>query len=116
MLVAPNGLTAQLSWGFDNYYQNNYEIWGNKGKITAERAFSPQPTFSPKLVLEQQDFRREYQVPADNHFIKILTQFYTNIANSNYQAPLAEIDNQSKLITSIWEKAVITTMQKPLHG
>jgi predicted dehydrogenase len=116
MLVAPNGLTAQLSWGFDNYYQNNYEIWGNKGKITAERAFSPQPTFSPKLVLEQQDFRREYQVPADNHFIKLLTQFHKNVTEGNYQDALFEIANQSKLLTQIWEKAVITTMQRPLHG
>lgn len=116
MLVAPNGLTAQLSWGFDNYYQNNYEIWGNKGKITAERAFSPQPTFSPKLVLEQQDYRREYQVPADNHFIKLLTQFHKNITEGNYQEALVEITNQSKLLTQIWEKAVITTMQRPLHG
>jgi predicted dehydrogenase len=115
-LVNKQGVSAQLSWGFDNYYQNNYEVWGNKGKITAERAFSPQPTFTPKLVLEQQDFRREYTVPADNHFIKILSQFHKNISESTFQSALLEIGNQSKLLTQIWEKAIITTLAKPLHG
>jgi predicted dehydrogenase len=115
-LVNKQGVLAQLSWGFDNYYQNNYEVWGNKGKITAERAFSPQPTFSPKLVLEQQDFRREYTVPADNHFIKILGQFHKNISEGTYQSALQEIGNQSKLLTQIREKAIITTLAKPLHG
>ncbi len=115
-LVNKQGVSAQLSWGFDNYYQNNYEVWGNKGKITAERAFSPQPTFTPKLVLEQQDFRREYTVPADNHFIKILGQFHKNISEGTYQSALQEIGNQSKLLTQIWDKAIITTLAKPLHG
>lgn len=115
-LVNKQGVSAQLSWGFDNYYQNNYEVWGNKGKITAERAFSPQPTFTPKLVLEQQDFRREYTVLADNHFIKILGQFHKNISEGTYQSALQEIGNQSKLLTQIWDKAIITTLAKPLHG
>jgi len=116
LLVAPNGITSQASWGFDNYYQSAYEIWGSKGKLIADRGFTPQPGFSPKLIVEQQDFRREYQLPADNHFIKLLTQFHLNITENQWQKPLAELLNQSRLLSEIWAKAVITRLPKPLHA
>ena len=39
-MVNSQGISAELSFGFDNFYQCNYEIWGSKGKITSQRAFT----------------------------------------------------------------------------
>ena len=51
-LAAPSGLGASIAFGFDNFYQCRYELWGSNGKLVAERAYTPSPAFSPKLLLE----------------------------------------------------------------
>ncbi len=42
------GLVSQISFGFDNYYQCNYEIWGSKGKVIVDRAFTAGPDITPQ--------------------------------------------------------------------
>ena len=36
-----DGVGASISFGFDNFYKNEYEIWGTKGKILLQMAFTP---------------------------------------------------------------------------
>jgi NDP-hexose-3-ketoreductase len=52
-IAGSTSVAAEIGFGFDNFYQCNYEIWGSKGKITALRAFTPQPDYSPRIVLEK---------------------------------------------------------------
>ena len=35
-----NGITSQIAFGFNHFYQNNIEIWGSEGKLTANRIFT----------------------------------------------------------------------------
>lgn len=63
-----NSKTAILAFGFDNYYQNTYSIWGTKGKVTLTRAFSISATFAPKIILERQSYREEHTIPPYNQF------------------------------------------------
>ena len=71
-----SGVGASLSFGFDNYYQCMYEIWGSKGKITADRAFTPRFDFSPKIIIEKQDGTRVLEAAPDNHFVKAMLEFH----------------------------------------
>ncbi len=71
-----NGLGASLAFGFDNFYQCSYEIWGAKGKITADRAFTPRPDFSPKIILETNNGTEIIQAQRDNHFERAFEIFY----------------------------------------
>lgn len=66
------GIIAELAFGFDNYYQCNYEIWGSKGKLTVNRAFTAPPTMSPTIIIEKQDFREEIKFSPDNHFVNMI--------------------------------------------
>lgn len=100
-LVSKQGIAAELAWGFDNFYQCNYEIWGSKGKIIAERAFTPTPEMKPKIILEQQDKRFEFLANSDNHFINILKEFYRSIVHRDIDKHLNEILNQSRLLEEI---------------
>ena len=77
------GLFAQIAFGFDNFYQCNYEIWGSKGKITAHRAFTAGPGIKPKVVIEKQDKYDEFLLPPDNHFVNILKAFYRSITQKD---------------------------------
>jgi NDP-hexose-3-ketoreductase len=103
-LVNNQGIASEVAWGFDNFYQCNYEIWGSKGKIVAERAFTPPPDMKPKIVLEQAEKRVEFLAPNDNHFVNILKEFHRAIVERDIKAHLEETLNQSRLLEDVRQK------------
>ncbi|MBX7047196.1 MAG: Gfo/Idh/MocA family oxidoreductase [Ignavibacteria bacterium] len=90
-------IAAEIGFGFDNFYQCNYELWGSKGKITAERAFTPQPTFSPKIILEKDNDKKEFLIEPDNHFVNILKEFYRAATQRDFERHYTVLLNQAKL-------------------
>lgn len=78
-----DGIGAFLSFGFDNFYQCNYQILGSKGKIFLKKAFTPKSDEIPILILETNQGVQEYNLPTDNHFIKAFSEFYTIITSQN---------------------------------
>ena len=95
------GIISQVAFGFDNFYQNNIELWGSKGKMTIERAFTAGPGFMPKVTIETQDKRTEYTLPADNHFQKLLNKFAECIVTNQFDFLFKQIICQASLITQI---------------
>ena len=104
-LKAPNGIFAEVSFGFDNFYQCNYEIWGSKGKITAQRAFTPGVEFKPSITLEQQGDIINYEIDAENHFVNILNEFKRCVIEREFESKYEEILNQSRLLQELKYKA-----------
>lgn len=104
MLINEDGVVSQLAFGFDNYYQNNIELWGNRGKLIVERAFTVGPGFAPKIVIEQQNVKHEYNLPVDNHFQKLLIKFHSCIINCDIDFLFDQILCQSKLLTEVRDK------------
>ena len=104
MLRNKQGIVAQIAFGFDNFYQNNIEIWGSKGKITMSRAFTAREGFMPGITLEKQNEKTEILLPADNQMKKILLDFSQSI-KSNYNKEFENILLQSKLLTDIINNA-----------
>ncbi len=94
---------AHVSFSFDNFYQCSYEIWGSKGKITAERAFTPPVNFGPKITLEKQNHKQEFVITPDNHFINILKEFHRAIHEKDFQRHWNDALNQAKLLNQIRE-------------
>jgi NDP-hexose-3-ketoreductase len=105
MLKNSAGTVSQLAFGFDNFYQNNIEIWGTKGKLFVERAFTAGPGFAPKLILEKQNQRTELVLSADNHFQKILLKFHNCIQTGDVEYMTAQLLVQSRLLTAVREMA-----------
>ena len=96
------GLGASLAFSFDNFYQCRYELVGQSGKITAERAFTPRPDFSPTIVLETAAGTRLITAAPDNHFTKAMLAFHDAIGNSAARASLqGEILLQSRSLARI---------------
>lgn len=101
-LTNQQGIGASLAFGFDNFYQCRYELVGQKGKITAERAFTPRPDFSPKIVLELSSDTRVIEAAPDNHFVKALWRFHSAICSNQMRTALyREILIQSKSLAQI---------------
>jgi dTDP-3,4-didehydro-2,6-dideoxy-alpha-D-glucose 3-reductase len=105
-LINEKGQVAQLGFGFDNFYQCNYELWGSKGRIFAERAFTPKPAEQPFMLLEKQGDAQKLAMPADNHFVRILEAFHNSIINRQHTVHLDEILEQSSILTAIRETAI----------
>ena len=104
-LKSSNGLFAEVAFGFDNFYQCNYEIWGSKGKIIAQRAFTPGSEFKPIITLEQQGEIFNYEVDAENHFVNILNEFQRCIEAKEVETKYEEILNQSRLLQELKNKS-----------
>jgi len=71
-----NGMGATVSFGFDNFYQCRYEIWGEKGKIIVEKAFTPRFDESPAIILEKPEGTKTIKAEPDNHFVKAFEEFH----------------------------------------
>lgn len=104
-LKAPNGMFAEVAVGFDNFYQCNYEIWGSKGKIISQRAFTPGVDFKPTITLEQQGDNINYEIGAENHFVNILNEFKRCVLENDFESKYNEILNQSRLLQELKDKA-----------
>ena len=97
-----SGVGASLSFGFDNFYQCSYEIWGSEGKLTADRAFTPRFDFKPKIIVETKKGSRIIEAAADNQFVKAMKEFYGIISGkSEKQKHFGEILLQSKSLDRI---------------
>lgn len=113
-LANQHGVGASLAFGFDNFYQCRYELVGQTGKITAERAFTPRPDFSPKIVIETSSGARIIEVKPDNHFVKALLTFYAAIHRHETRAVLyREILLQSNSLEQIKRLGLIG--ERPLN-
>jgi predicted dehydrogenase len=95
------GISAQIAFGFDHYYQAGYQIWGSKGKITAERAFTPKADFSPTIIVEKQGERHEYQMRPDNHFLGSIAEFHRAISQGDHEKHYRQVLSQSKALDDI---------------
>lgn len=101
MLRNSHNIVSQIAFGFDNFYQNNIELWGTKGKLTMERAFTAQPGFSPLIILEKENERHQLSVRPDHQFKNILKVFYDAIKNNSYQQFHQELLHQSRILTKV---------------
>lgn len=104
-LKASNGMFAEVAFGFDNFYQCNYEIWGSKGKIIAQRAFTPGVEFKPTITLEQQGDVINYEIGAENHFVNILNEFMRCVLENDFELKYEEVLSQSRLLQELKDKA-----------
>ncbi len=99
------GISALTGFGFDNFYQCNFEIWGSAGKITAPRAFTAKPDFSPEIVVERQGHRDVHRIPPDDQFHQFLTALGKAIQKRNCQSFCDEAIEQARLISSVFATA-----------
>ena len=93
-----SGVAIQAAFGFDNFYQCNYEIWGSKGRLTAKRAFTAPPGFSPELVIETAAGAEVRPLPPDDHFANMLTRFTDLIHSGEFESEYEEVLLQAGLM------------------
>lgn len=64
-----------FSFGFDNYYQCNLEIWGSKGKLSTGRIFTAPADYTAKILIEKNNETKTVEIAPENQFAKSLIYF-----------------------------------------
>lgn len=85
----PGNKTAFGGFGFNHAYQNNYSIWGSKGMIGTERAYSIAPETKAVINIfkanSKKDISKKIGVKNVNQFDIIFRDFCRAIINENNQ-------------------------------
>jgi NDP-hexose-3-ketoreductase len=105
-LSSSSGMVSEIAFGFDNFYQCNYEFWGSKGKLIVERAFTPPPGFRPRIILDTPDVRKEFLAASDNHFVNILIEFHRAIVEKDYTEHLEAVSDQARILDEIRNRSL----------
>lgn len=107
-LISDRGEVAQLAWGFDHFYQCSVEIWGQKGLISQDRAFTAPPGFNPRVMIQLDQQKQEIVVPAADHFVNLWRAFHRMITENRIDANHPEMETQARLIEEVRLIAVRT--------
>ena len=74
-LVNNDGLTAQISFGMDNSYRCNLEIWGSTGTLFTGRILTAPEGFEPTVVIKNAEGEQAFTLAADDTFKKSIDFF-----------------------------------------
>jgi dTDP-3,4-didehydro-2,6-dideoxy-alpha-D-glucose 3-reductase len=108
MLNFGNSKTAHIVFGFNNMYQNKYWVWGTKGLISLERAFSVPPDYRSILKLKKQGFIKEFPMEPCNHFIEEIRFFSERCNNIKFRTIWGEeIINQSITLNKLRDRSIL---------
>ncbi|PWM43267.1 MAG: gfo/Idh/MocA family oxidoreductase [Clostridiales bacterium] len=96
-----NGLIAQVSFGMDNSYKCELEIWGSEGLLYTPRIFTPPADMEPHIFIHCNE-EKDIVVPKDDYFKNSAEHFYDCILNEITRAENYNIiERQGRLFESV---------------
>ncbi len=101
-LTNNDGLTAQISFGMDNNYRCNLDVWGSAGELHTNRVLTAPVGYEPTVVIKNADGVKTVTLPADDAFGKSIEQFGECVTDSAARSEkYAEILRQSALVSQV---------------
>ncbi len=95
------GLVAQVSFGMDNEYYCELEVWGSKGSICAPRFFTPPPNVNVILQVKKQTVE-ERSIECDDVFLHTIQQFAKCVCSEEERRKVeAEMLAQMKMVDEV---------------
>lgn len=103
-LVNKDGLTAQISFGMDNGYRCDLNIWGSIGTLFTGRILTAPDGFQTTVVIKNAEGEQTFTLPADDTFMKSIGFFGECVENEKIRlAHYASVYRQSLLTEKIRE-------------
>lgn len=75
------GTTVQLSFGMDNAYKCDLEVWGSKGTLFTGRILTAPAGFAPTMTIKTNEGEVVKELPADDTFLKSIECFRECVMN-----------------------------------
>lgn len=104
-LTNDQGITAHISFGMDNNYKCELEVWGSKGTLYTGRVLTAPVGYTPEVIIRKGNVDEKRTLSADDAFRKSITLFWNCIESddtreSNYN----EMLKQAKLVDEFKKK------------
>lgn len=105
-----DGLCAQISFGMDNAYQCQLEVWGSKATLIAPRIFTAGADVVPQIILRTSSNETHLQMEQDDQFLHSNEFFLQVIKNKTMRkimyANIAQQAGLQKNILNLGESAI----------
>ncbi|WP_084263057.1 Gfo/Idh/MocA family protein [Actinomadura formosensis] len=104
LLYRSDGVTAQLTFGMDHHYVNDYHVHGSGGRLSVDRAFTPPADLATEITVARQGRVDRMTLPAEDQCARTVAAFAAAIrtgAGPDVRAML----RQAMLIDEIREHA-----------
>jgi len=107
VLENDGGLCAQISFGMDNAYQCQLEVWGSRATLIASRIFTAGADFQPELILRFSTGEERLTLSEDDQFLHSIEDFFAAVSDNRLSYKrYDQIRRQAELMTGIGRKAV----------
>jgi predicted dehydrogenase len=99
VMINDEQVTAQLSFGMDNSYRCNLDIWGNKGSLFMDRILTAPDDFAPSVKIKTDTGVYETKLDPDDAFKKSIEFFHSCITNKEIRKEnYCDIARQANII------------------
>lgn len=99
------GQCAQISFGMDNAYQCQLEVWGSKATLIAPRVFTAGADVRPGLILRSSVGETTETLTADDQFLHSLERFGQSVRDAAAREEMYEkVRMQSAAVTQLRRK------------
>jgi len=110
--VAGNRIPIQLSFGMDQQYNCELEIWGSKGFLRSPRIYTAPADQNIELILAVGSDRSTIEIPADDQFRNSASFFAEMIRVESKKARMyTDIRGQSELVEQCMRMALMNKMK-----
>lgn len=100
------GDTVQISFGMDNAYKCDLEVWGSKGTLFTGRVLTAPAGFAPNMTIKTQEGEQIKELPADDTFLKSIHCFEACVKDAEKRAENYKvIERQAELLEEFMELA-----------
>lgn len=95
------GLCAQVSFGMDNSYKCELEVWGSEGCLFTDRIFTAPTGLFPSLHIKKESGEEILTLSEDDSFLNSIKRFTEKILSEHKQEENTCIEMQAKLIETL---------------
>lgn len=96
VLENSEGQCAQISFGMDNAYQCQLEVWGSKAMLIAPRIFTAGADMKLSLILRTSTGESTVEIPADDQFLHSIERFHRSVKDETARKEMyKDIQKQS---------------------
>ncbi len=81
--IFPDGKVALCSFGYDNFYQSTYSVWGSKSLISIDRAFSIKPNSESVIWIKSESGTNKVEIPWVDQTRLMVDEFSSAINDSS---------------------------------
>lgn len=96
------GEVAQISFGMDNAYQCQLEVWGSKATLLAPRVFTAGAGMRPTLILRTSAEENKIDLEPDDQFLRSIQRFVSRVnAEEKIDSTVMRIKRHSAIMTEM---------------